>query len=327
MSTNNSHDRSNPESTPETEPIVHTLHPAAPIEHEPDRPRRRHYYLGALAALLAALLAFLAIALKPAPTPPEPPIQIKTADAAPHRPADHVAPPVGELTPEQLAQLPESTTYSDIPAAPLDPGSADPSTILRPTRTIAVFDAPHGTPIATLPATQIGSSPTAVPVVQQWGTWLRVLLPSRPNSSTGWVSGERDVELNPVRHLVVINRARHTLTVRTAPQGRWNSRDLGTWRVDVGNAASPTPPGRTFVLAQLQGGPHSPTPYSALVWPLGTHSQTHLTYGGGPGTVAIHGWHNETPRGLDTTDGCIRIPAKARAVLEDLDLGTPVLIT
>jgi lipoprotein-anchoring transpeptidase ErfK/SrfK len=92
----------------------------------------------------------------------------------------------------------------------------------------------------------------------------------------------------------------------------------------VGAPGTPTPTGRTFLLALL--APPSPT-YSPLILPLGTHSSALSTFGGGPGTVGLHGWPDPSVFGHAISNGCVRVPATALRVLSKIPLGTLVLIT
>src|SRR5580700_7235583 len=105
-----------------------------------------------------------------APLPPPPPVQPRRVSAL------------------QMARLPMATTFGTTPAAPRDPAPFAPETgtVLHPTATRVVYARPGGPPVAALPATEIGS-PTWLPVVQSQPGWDRVLLPTRPNRSTGWI--------------------------------------------------------------------------------------------------------------------------------------------
>ncbi|MCP9981085.1 L,D-transpeptidase [Actinomadura madurae] len=66
---------------------------------------------------------------------------------------------------------------------------------------------------------------------------------------------------------------------------------------------------------------------SPTVLPLGTHSATLDTFGGGPGTVALHGWPDASVFGKAITHGCVRVPADALKALSRVPLGSLVLIT
>jgi lipoprotein-anchoring transpeptidase ErfK/SrfK len=94
--------------------------------------------------------------------------------------------------------------------------------------------------------------------------------------------------------------------------------------VAVGAAGTPTPDGRTFLLASL--APPRPT-YSPLILPLGLHSNALSTFGGGPGTVGLHGWPSPSVFGHAVSNGCVRVPSAALHLLSRIPLGTLVLIT
>ena len=220
----------------------------------------------------------------------------------------------------QMGRLPMATTFGTTPAAPVDSAPFEPETgiVLHPSATRVVYARPGGPPVAALPGTEIGS-PTWVPVVQSQPGWDRVLLPARPNRSTGWIylgGGGVQSAYSPYR--VEINLAAYRLTVFDA------GRSLGTWTVAEGAAGTPTPAGRTFLLALL--APPHPT-YSPLILPLGAHSNTLSTFGGGPGTVGLHGWPDPAVFGHGVSHGCVRVPAAALRVLSRVPLGSPVMIT
>lgn len=220
----------------------------------------------------------------------------------------------------QLARLPAATTYGTTPAAPPDPAPFAPETgiVLHPVATRVVYTRPGGPPAAALPAMQLGS-PTWVPVVQSQPGWDRVLLPARPNRSTGWIylgGGGLQTAYSPYR--VQISLAARRLTVLNA------GHSLGSWAVAEGAAGTPTPAGRTFLLASL--APRHPS-YSPLILPLGAHSDTLTTYGGGPGTVGLHGWPDPAVFGHAVSHGCVRVPPAALRVLSRIPLGSPVMIT
>jgi lipoprotein-anchoring transpeptidase ErfK/SrfK len=66
--------------------------------------------------------------------------------------------------------------------------------------------------------------------------------------------------------------------------------------------------------------------FSPVILPLGSHSDTLDTYGGGPGTVAIHGWPDPSVFGAAASHGCIRVPADALERMTQVPLGTLVLV-
>lgn len=219
----------------------------------------------------------------------------------------------------QMARLPMATTYARSPTAPQDPDPFAPETgtVLHPTVTQVIYLRPGGPPVAALPTTEL-QSPTWVPVVQSQPEWDRILLPTRPNRSTGWIYlGGGRLQTAYSAYRVEINTAAYRLTVFDA------ARSLGSWTVAVGARGTPTPTGRTFLLASL--APVHPT-YSPLILPLGAHSDTLSTYGGGPGTVGLHGWPDPAVFGHAVSHGCVRVPAAALRVLSRVPLGSSVVI-
>lgn len=143
------------------------------------------------------------------------------------------------------AKVPEATTFTTISGAPRD-GAPDDTTdglVAHPATAAAVFDRPGGRRIATLPTTELGG-PTWVPVVESSGDWRRVLLPSRPNQASGWVSAA-GLKTAHSPYTVRVELAQRRLTLRRS------ERTVGRWKVAVGGAKTPTPPGRTFVMANL----------------------------------------------------------------------------
>jgi lipoprotein-anchoring transpeptidase ErfK/SrfK len=271
-----------------------------------DWPRRRAAGRAAAVTVVTAAVAALATGCGGTAGPPHasqpPPVQPVHVPAA------------------QIARLPAATTYGTTPAAPPDPAPFAPETgfVLHPEATRVVYSRPGGPPVAELPATELGS-PTWVPVVQAQPGWDRVLLPARPNRSTGWIYlGGGGLQTAYSSYQVQINLAALRLTVLDA------GHSLGSWTVADGTAGTPTPTGRTFLLASL--APGHPT-YSPLILPLGTHSDTLSTYGGGPGTVGLHGWPDAAVFGHAASHGCVRVPPAALRALSRIPLGSPVIIT
>jgi hypothetical protein len=224
------------------------------------------------------------------------------------------------LSATQTAQLPLATTYGTTPMAPQDPApfAAETGTVVHPATARVIYARPGGSAVAMLPVTELGS-PTWIPVIQSQPGWDQILLPTRPDRSTGWIYlGGGGLQTAYTAYQVDVNLAAYRLTILNA------GRSLGTWTVAEGTPGTPTPTGRTFVLASLV--PTQPT-YSPLILPLGTHSDTLTTYGGGPGTVGLHGWPDPAVFGHPVSHGCVRVPAAALRALSQVPLGSPVMIT
>lgn len=217
--------------------------------------------------------------------------------------------------------LPKADTSGNLDGAVPDPAphSRTDGTVVHVLRAAPVHSAPGGPAFAELPADQLGS-PTWVPVIARSGDWAQVLLPSRPNGATGWI---RTGATDPVQQA----RSPYVIDVDVDARRLEVLRDgevIGAWTVGVGATESPTPRGRTYLMALIQ---ETVTDFSPIILPLGTHSQTYSSYGGGPGTVALHGWPNAEVFGEASSDGCVRVPPEALDQLKTLPLGTLVLLS
>lgn len=225
------------------------------------------------------------------------------------RPVDAVA----------LAALPQATTFGSAPNAPRDPAPDQPSTgrVVHPADTVPVFASPGREPVAAVPPRQL-SSDTWLPVLAEQPGWALVGLPLRPNGSAAWMHLDNPVvTVASTPFLVTVDRAAFELTLTDG------GREVGRWKVGIGKPQAVTPAGRTFLLASIRDT--QPT-FSSIVLPLGAHSDTYETYGGGPGTAALHTWPTADVYGTASSDGCVRVPPDALQVLTDVPLGTTVLI-
>ncbi|AXB43162.1 L,D-transpeptidase [Amycolatopsis albispora] len=223
-------------------------------------------------------------------------------------------------SPEALAALPEANTFGELNSAPADPSPLLPTggEVLHPKADAVVYRAPGGEPIARLPQTQIGS-PTWVPVISRQGDWAQVLLPTRPNGASGWLHATPEtVESAHNDFQVTVDLAEFRLEILEA------GKPTGSWTVGIGKPEHPTPTGRAFILASIE---ESVNTYSPIVLPLSSHSDSHETFGGGPGTVGLHTWPDDSFVGKANSDGCIRVTREALDRLVELPLGTVVLIT
>jgi hypothetical protein len=150
--------------------------------------------------------------------------------------------------------------------------------------------------------------------------WLFVLLPGRPNGHAGWIAA-RGTRLTWTRwHLVVDTRARKVLVYRLGKR-------VAVFKAVVGNAGTPTPPGRFFIEETLALRPDVPgAPYA---FALSARSAVYQEFAGGPGQVAIHSTYRIGGElGTAVSHGCIRLSANAlRWIASRLGAGVPVTIT
>lgn len=269
---------------------------------------RRAIVVWAVIAVVGVTLAIVVpfVLARPAQAPAQE--QQQTAAVAP---ADQPADPGTVST-----DLPESTTYTTVTGAPLDAGTAPTSgLVVHPVRTATVYDGVGGRAIAKIPPTQFGD--VWLPVIAQKTGWVQVMLPSKPNGSTGWLRAD-DTTAAKSPYTIAVHLRAKKLELRRGTDV------AGTWTVGIGKASAPTPIGRTFLLGAFRDPKQK---YSPVILPLGAHSPTLDTFGGGPGTVAIHTWPTDDVFGAATSDGCIRVPADALDHLTGVPLGTVVLIS
>lgn len=215
-----------------------------------------------------------------------------------------------------LKKLPVSSTHSTIKAAPHDPRpTKTPSgTVVHPKRATALYDEPDGRPFAKVRPTEFGD--VWLPVITRNRDWVQVLLPSKPNGSTGWIRGSELTEAHS-RFRVEVHLGDRSLELFE------DDALVGTWTVAIGAGDTPTPVGRTFVLGQIIDDKQ---PFSPVIMPLGSHSETLDSYGGGPGTVALHGWTDPSVFGKAISHGCVRVPDDALDLLRTVPIGTPVMV-
>lgn len=230
-----------------------------------------------------------------------------------------VAPATSSVVPPapvaDVSVLLESTTHTTVDA-PADPGPAVPTdgSVVHPRREVPVFAAPGGPAIARIGSEQVGE--TWLPVIDEQPGWVQVLLPSRPNGSAGWLSADGlDRAVTPYLVRVHLRSFKMELFREEAI--------LGTWTIGIGKKSAPTPVGRTFLLGSFSDYKQR---YSPVILPLGSHSPTLDSFGGGPGTVAIHTWPTDDVFGTRSSDGCIRVPNDALDQLTEVPLGTLVLV-
>lgn len=149
--------------------------------------------------------------------------------------------------------------------------------------------------------------------------WVRVLLPVRPNGSTGWVKSS-DVRLLPSRFRVEVDLSDNALTVYDG------DRVFLEDTVAVGKPGTPTPVG-IFYLRVLLKAPDPNTVYGPYAYGLSSHSEVLEEFNGGDAEIGIHGNNDSSLLGQDVSAGCIRMDNdKITRLAGILPLGTPVEI-
>lgn len=216
-----------------------------------------------------------------------------------------------------LSELKTATTEHKLPDAPKDKHrhAKTDGEVLHPTETLPVFDAVDGDPIAKLPKKQL-KSPTWVPVIDKKDDWAHILLPTRPNDSSGWIHTTKDnVESAHNDYRAEVDLSDFSIT--TFHKGE----QTHEYEVGIGKEKHPTPTGRAYIIASVD---EQEDDYSPVILPLSVHSNNLTTYGGGPGTVGIHTWPDNSFLGEENSDGCVRVTSSALDQLVKLPLGTVV---
>ena len=183
---------------------------------------------------------------------------------------------------------------------------ASPSSLARPMRYRAVND--WGQPLW-LPAV---AERVAVGEV-----WIHVLLPDRPNGSSGWVRA-RDVDPSSVQDRIVVRLHTHTLIHYR------DGHPVARYEIADGKPSTPTTPGRFFVWARV-GYADTSGPYGNFALGLSGFSRVITDWSGG-GRMAIHGTADPSLAGEDVSNGCIRVFNPLMARLIDVPMGATVTI-
>jgi len=158
--------------------------------------------------------------------------------------------------------------------------------------------------------------------------WVQVLLPVRPNGSTGWVQAS-DLTLTANPYRIDVRLAEHTITVHAGDTVIYTGPvAVGATDPPLPDVGTPTPtPTGEFSLRVLLQAPDPDTVYGPYAYGLSSHSETLDSFAGGDAEIGIHGNDDASALGKDVTHGCIRMDNDAITMLaKRLPLGTPVVV-
>lgn len=167
-----------------------------------------------------------------------------------------------------------------------------------------------------------GTFPLVMLVVEQRDDWLKVLLPIRPNGSSGWVKRSA-VDLEAHTYKVVVELGEHRITVFRGDEVILQE------PVGVGAAGrTPTTQGLFYTTELFEVSPSQRAAYGPYAFALSGFSEVYYTFGdGGTGVLGIHGTSDTSSLGRDVSNGCIRMSnAGITTLANTLPLGTPVEI-
>jgi lipoprotein-anchoring transpeptidase ErfK/SrfK len=186
--------------------------------------------------------------------------------------------------------------------------------------TVGIYESPGASePQRTLDDPQPSGSPLVFLVRERQPDWIEVLLPVRPNGSTGWVR-QADVTLYEHDYAVVVELQTHRVTVFKAGE------TLLQEPAGIGTSNTPTP-GGLYYLKELLKPPDPNGTYGPFAFGLSGFSNVLTSFQGGEGVIGLHGTNDPSGLGKDVSAGCIRIDNDAITRLaEILPLGTPVEI-
>jgi lipoprotein-anchoring transpeptidase ErfK/SrfK len=185
---------------------------------------------------------------------------------------------------------------------------------------LPVYEQPGGKVITTLSNPNVWHDRLALLATARSGDWLKVLLPIRPNGSTGWVQSS-SVQLTWDPYRVVVDLSAHRLTLLNV------GKPVLRTPVAVGSNATPTPRG-TFYLTSLLRPRHPAGAYGPFAFGLSGFSPVLKSFAGGPGELGLHGTNDASSIGHSVTHGCIRVANGVITRLAgQLPLGTPVIVT
>lgn len=277
------------------------------------RPARRHGRLGrAIALATVALAVALALAAPAWATP---------ADGG--SPGATAAPGDGAEGDDR----PRATTP---PARPFAPSRRDGATTAAIVAPVMARQAPSfaARPVWRIPtATGWSRQPQVLLVLRSavdadGRRWLRLKLPIRPNTATGWVPADY-VRLRRSAYWVDVSTSRRLVTVRRA------GRVVRRFRAVVGRPGTPTPHG-LFAIWEKNRQPDPDAFLGPWALPITALSNVLERFGGGPGRVAIHGRSGASlrdPLGSARSHGCVRVDNRHVVWLaRTVPAGTPVRI-
>jgi lipoprotein-anchoring transpeptidase ErfK/SrfK len=217
---------------------------------------------------------------------------------------------------------PASEVTTTVAAAPTTTVPATPVYTVATAKgtSVAIYDSPVQTePTRSMASPQADGSTLVFLAQEERSDWVKVLLPVRPNGSTGWVKAS-DVSLATHDYRIQVEVGAHKLTV-------YKGNDVFLEdTVAVGAAATPTTLGTFYTTGLFDTGSTQPV-YGPYAYPLSGYSEVLFSFGGGEGQMGIHGTNEPSSLGRSVSNGCIRMSNAAITKLaKTLPVGVPVEI-
>ncbi|WP_380164762.1 L,D-transpeptidase [Jannaschia sp. R86511] len=199
----------------------------------------------------------------------------------------------------------------------LDPD--DGYVLTATTDTVQVHDAPGGDVAHELDNPRDTGAPLTFLLADDPGRgWYEVMVPVRPNGSTGFVRAQ-DVSIARVPYRLPMSVADNELTLYQ------DDEVLRTMPAASGTGDTPTPLGLFYLTELLEPTNAGYGPYA---YGLSGFSEVLDSFGGGPGQIGLHGTDDATSVGRAVSAGCIRLSDDDITYLAELlPLGTPITIS
>ena len=167
----------------------------------------------------------------------------------------------------------------------------------------------------------------------QTSSRYKVLLPIRPNGSTGWIDPGQ-VKKFAHDYRIVVELSSHRITAYKGDAV------ILSEKIAVGQSDSPTPNGRYYLKELLRACRDEKLPdgttkcvpwdkgiYGPYAYGLSGFTPTVTNFNGGEGVIGIHGTDKPELLGTDVSHGCIRMSNEGITALSKvLPLGTPVTV-
>ncbi len=167
----------------------------------------------------------------------------------------------------------------------------------------------------------------------QTSSRYKVLLPIRPNGSTGWIDPGQ-VKKFAHDYRILVELSSHRITAYKGDSV------ILSEKIAVGKSDSPTPNGRYYLKELLRACldekqpdgtvkcvPNDKGIYGPYAYGLSGFSPTLTNWNGGEGVIGIHGTDRPDLLGTDVSHGCIRMSNEGITALSKvLPLGTPVSV-
>ena len=301
-----------------------------------DNVTKRGVWISASAAVIVVVLVVVAIVMwtrQGVLTAAEPePTETVAAETPTPTPTPTIEGPAPNDEEYEAGDLPLAEVFMINPELPVDDAPEEKTLGISATPASGegapVFADPEGEPVAWLPQEDRYGG-TTVPVIEQHDAWVRVMLVGRqslPGSGdasqlTGWLRVD-DVTLEENNKSVEVNLSERTIEIVTGT-GDDATRETIASDFAWGQAATPTPTGRSFImltevtdLAYTYGNP--------IVY-LSVQSPTLDGFDGQD--VAVTAFHYHDVRSGAISNGCLRVGVDANSALAELPAGTPVYIS